>query len=117
MPWPASDVVAHVGRGAVAQPAVARRAGLAFRGRDGHRFREPQHDVRQRWNVRVGTPPASGSVAPPVVVGRRVGPVTGVHRYGLDGRPEVDHRQGAHVASGTAQLGQPSNVIYTMKTL
>jgi len=108
VPWPAADAVAHVSRGAVAQPAVARRAGLAFRGRDGHRLGEPQLDVR------FGTQPAPGRVAAPVVVGRRVRPVTGVHRHGFDGRPEADHRQDAHVARGTAQLGQPSNVIYTI---
>lgn len=111
MQWPAADIVAHVGRGAVAQSAVARRAGLAFRGRDGHRLLEPQLDVL------VGTEPAPGCVAAPVVVGRRVRPVTGVHRHGFDGRPEADHRQGAHVACGTPQLGQSSNVIYIIKPL
>lgn len=111
MPWPAADIVAHVGRDAVAQPAVARRAWLTFGGRDGHRLREPQ------LYVLVGTEPSPGRVAAPVVVGRRVRPVTSVHRYGFDGRPEADHRQGAHVACGTAQLGQPSNVIYIIKPL
>lgn len=59
-----------------------------------------------------------GPVAAPVrlLVGRRVRPVAGVHRHGLDGRPEADHRQGAHVARRTAQLGRPANVSFKFRS-
>lgn len=101
---PRTAVAGHVGAGPVAQPAVARAAaaGLAVR----------------RLRVRSGRPrrgapaaAAGGPVAAPVPVGRRVRPVAGVHRHGLDGRPEADHRQGAHVARRTAQPGRPANVM------
>lgn len=73
--------------------------------------------VVQRAATATATATTVGPVAAPVrlLVGRRVRPVAGVHRHGLDGRPEADHRQGAHVASRTAQLGRPANVICFFK--
>lgn len=59
---------------------------------------------------------AEGAVAATVLVGRRVRPVAGVHRHGIDGRPEADHHQGAHVARRAAQFGQPSTVSRVLTT-
>jgi len=82
----------------VAQPALAAEGAVAVR-----RFRRRRPAAR-------GAAPPPGRVAATVLVGRRVRPVAGVHRHGVDGRPEADHHQGAHVARRTAQFGQPSTV-------
>lgn len=103
----------------VARPAVAQGAADAAR--------DPQLPVvaappttttrrrRRRPQPAAAAPPRRDAVAAAVavLVGRRVRPVAGVHRHGLDGRPEADHRQGAHVARGTAQPGQPQDVSVT----
>jgi len=82
----------------VAQSAIVAKGAVAVR-----------HCQLGEPTERAAAPPP-GHVAAPVLVGRRVCPIIGVHRHGIDGRPEVDHHQSAHVARRTPKLGQSSTV-------
>lgn len=109
------DRVVHVrGPGAVTQPAFAQSAKVPDCGREPELHAAPAPPTtRRRSQQSPPPPPATPSprrdrdAAAAVLVGRRVRPVVSVHRHGLDGRPEADHCQGAYVARGTAQPGQP----------